>query len=36
VGGIVAAHESLALAARDLNERLQQFYDTEMAASGAT
>jgi len=35
VGGIIAAHESLALAARDLNERLQEFYDTEMAASGA-
>jgi 1-acyl-sn-glycerol-3-phosphate acyltransferase len=32
---IVAAHESLALAARDLNDRLQQLYDTEMAASGA-
>lgn len=36
VGAIVAAHESLALAARDLNDRLQQMYDTEMAASGAT
>ncbi len=35
VGDIVAAHESLALAARDLNDRLQRFYDTEMAASGA-
>jgi 1-acyl-sn-glycerol-3-phosphate acyltransferase len=36
VGEIVAAHDSMALAARDLNERLQQMYDTEMAASGAT
>jgi 1-acyl-sn-glycerol-3-phosphate acyltransferase len=35
VGEIVAAHDSLALAARDLNDRLQRFYDTEMAASGA-
>lgn len=35
VGEIVAAHDSLALAARDLNERLQRMYDTEMAASGA-
>ena len=35
VGEIVAAHDSLALAARDLNDRLQQLYDTEMAASGA-
>jgi len=35
VGEIVAAHDSLALAARELNDRLQQFYDTEMAASGA-
>jgi hypothetical protein len=34
VGEIVAAHDSLALAARDLNDRLQQMYDTEMAASG--
>lgn len=35
VTDIVAAHDSLALAARDLNDRLQQFYDTEMAARGA-
>jgi 1-acyl-sn-glycerol-3-phosphate acyltransferase len=35
VGEIVAAHESLALAARDLNDRLQELYDTEMAAGGA-
>jgi len=35
VSEVVAAHESLALAARDLNDRLQQFYDTEIAASGA-
>jgi 1-acyl-sn-glycerol-3-phosphate acyltransferase len=35
VGEIVAAHDSLALAARELNDRLQQLYDTEMAASGA-
>jgi 1-acyl-sn-glycerol-3-phosphate acyltransferase len=35
VGEIVAAHDSLALAARELNDRLQQFYDTEMAAGGA-
>jgi 1-acyl-sn-glycerol-3-phosphate acyltransferase len=35
VGEIIAAHESLALAARDLNDRLQQLYDVEMAASGA-
>jgi len=35
VGEIVAAHDSLALAARDLNDRLQELYDTEVAASGA-
>jgi 1-acyl-sn-glycerol-3-phosphate acyltransferase len=35
VGEIVAAHGSMALAARDLNDRLQRFYDTEMAARGA-
>jgi 1-acyl-sn-glycerol-3-phosphate acyltransferase len=35
VDAIVGAHDSLALAARDLNDRLQQFYDTEMAARGA-
>jgi 1-acyl-sn-glycerol-3-phosphate acyltransferase len=35
VSEVVAAHDSLALAARDLNDRLQQFYDTEMAVGGA-
>jgi len=35
VAEVVAAHDSLALAARDLNDRLQQLYDTEIAASGA-
>jgi 1-acyl-sn-glycerol-3-phosphate acyltransferase len=32
VGPIVAAHESIALAARELNERLQRLYDSEMVA----
>jgi len=33
---VLAAHESLALAARDLNDRLQQFYDAEIVVGGAT
>lgn len=35
VAEVVAANDSLALAARDLNDRLQQLYDTEIAPSGA-
>jgi 1-acyl-sn-glycerol-3-phosphate acyltransferase len=36
VAPIVAAHGSVALAARDLNARLQGIYDTEMSDHGAT
>lgn len=35
VAPIVAAHGSVALAARDLNARLQRIYDTEIAGHGA-
>ncbi|MCS7100173.1 MAG: 1-acyl-sn-glycerol-3-phosphate acyltransferase [Burkholderiaceae bacterium] len=35
VASVVAAHGSVALAARDIHARLQQLYDTEMADHGA-